>query len=168
MLSHYLLITVIAGISHSIISFWNLQRDTGGLTFNIPYAINHCREGRKGEGKRREILAELMKQYSIVLADHWLESRVSVGLDHLGITLENSIKQNELWQSTDNPNLMKEILLVSIKDHGALLWTDMYLISNSHQITVYQDMQPPLITTSNTFASKNQKSLRSPRTGTVF
>lgn len=70
MLSHYLLITVIARISHSIISFWNLQRDTGGLTFNIPYAINHCREGREGGKKTGEISAELMKQYCIALADH--------------------------------------------------------------------------------------------------
>lgn len=71
MLSHYLLITVIARISHSIISFWNLQRDTAGLTFNIPYAINHYREGKGGEN-RREISAELMKQYCIALADHFV------------------------------------------------------------------------------------------------
>lgn len=85
-----------------------------------------------------------MKQYGIVLADHWLESRIKVGLDHRGTPLGNSTKQNELRQSTVNPNLMMEILLVSIKDHDALLWTNMYLISDSGQITIYQDMQPPL------------------------
>lgn len=34
--------------------------------------------------------------------------------------MENSIRQHELLQLTTNPNLMTEILLVSMKDHGCI------------------------------------------------